>query len=159
MTSEQQNESTMQLKKDHRTGVIVAIVVAAAAAAIFLTAGLGSGTASAESVENCTTQLTALETHQDALKTTQESADEAATLTADDVEDASLLKDLKAAQAEVDKLGDAPACPADGSQEDVDTAIASIRDYSDDLRSATSGLDAAAKAVIASNEALTGTAE
>lgn len=52
-----------------------------------------------------------------------------------------------AAQAEVDKLGDAPTCPSDGSQKDVDEAITTIRDHSENLRSATSGLDAAAKVI------------
>ena len=142
-------------KKGLIIGVIAAIVVVVIAVVAFMLTN-GGGKASAESVENCQLQIESLKAHQEALKNTQESADEAAKLTAKDVEDASLLDDLKSAQAEVDKLGDAPTCPADGTQQEVDDATQSIRDYADNLRGATSGLDAAAKAVIASNEALTG---
>lgn len=147
-----------QSRKDPIIGIIVAIVVVVIAVVTFMLIN-GGDKASAESVENCQLQVEALKAHQEALKTTQESADEAAKLTVKDVEDASLLDDLKTAQAEVDELGDAPTCPTDGSQQEVDDATQAIRDYADNLRGATSSLDAAAKAAIASNEALTGTAE
>ncbi|KFI95257.1 hypothetical protein [Bifidobacterium stellenboschense] len=137
-------------KKDMRIGIIVAIVVVIASIATFAFTW-GGGKASAESVENCETQITALKAHQDALKTVKAEADEAVK-NADGKTDAAQLKALKAAQAEVDGLGDAPTCPTDGSQQDVDEAIAAIRDYADDLRNATSGLDAAAKALGADAE-------
>ncbi|NEG54867.1 hypothetical protein [Bifidobacterium platyrrhinorum] len=148
-----ENVTAQQPQKKSKKGLVIGIiaavvVVAITVAAFMLTVG---GKASAESVENCRTQLTALKVHQDALKTTQEEAATASKLKG--VKDASLLDDLKSAQADVDKLGDAPTCPANGSQKDVDAAIDAIRQYSDDLRSATSGLDAAAKAVIASTSA------
>ena len=154
MSNEQQNAKS---KKTLIIAIVAIVVVAAIAVAAFMmTSG---GKASTESVENCQLQVEALAAHQDALKLTQESADEAAKLTDKDVEDASVLDDLKNAQAEVDALGEAPTCPADGSQQDVDAAIESVREYAENLRSATSGLDAAAKAVISSNEALTGVEE
>ncbi|PLS29394.1 hypothetical protein [Bifidobacterium parmae] len=150
-TAETTTESSAPCtKKDMRIGIIVAIVVAVASIATFAFTW-GGGKASAESVENCEMQITALKAHQDALKTVKAEADEAVK-NADGKTDAAQLKALKAAQAEVDGLGDAPSCPADGSQQDVDEAIAAIRDYSDSLRNATSGLDAAAKALGADAE-------
>ncbi|MBT1173532.1 hypothetical protein JS528_09310 [Bifidobacterium sp. MA2] len=139
-------------KKGLIIGVVAVIVVVVVAVVAFMLTN-GGGKASAESIENCQLQVEALAAHQEDLKTTQESADEAAKLTAKDVQDPSVLKDLKAARAEVDALGDAPTCPANGSQQDVDNAIQSIRDYADNLRGATSSLDAAAKAAIASTGA------
>lgn len=139
------NSPAQCMKKDMRIGIIVAIVVAIASIATFAFTW-GGGKASAESVENCETQIVALKAHQDALKTVKAEADEAVK-NADGKTDPAQLKAVKAAQAAVDKLGDAPTCPPDGSQQDVDEATAAIRDYSDDLRNATSGLDAAAKAL------------
>ncbi|MBT1181767.1 hypothetical protein JS531_07325 [Bifidobacterium sp. CP2] len=159
-SAEQSQQPQQPAKGKSRKGLIIgAIVVLVIIVAAALLVPNVVGKASAESVEECNLQLQALSAHQEALKTTQEEADTAAKLTAKDVADASTLKDLKAAQAEVDKLGKAPTCPANGSQKDVDEATNQIREYAENLRSATSGLDAAAKAAIASNQELTGASE
>lgn len=158
--SDQPNSSIQSRNKSHRglvIGIVAAAVVVIVAAALLVPNVVGK--ASAESVEECNLQLQALSAHQEALKTTEESAKAASKFTDKDVADASTLKDLTAAQKEVDELGDAPTCPANGSQSKVDEATNQIRDYAENLRSATSVLDAAAKAAIASHEELTGAEE
>lgn len=149
---EQKNENTAKSGKSRKgliIGVIAAVVVVVAIIAVALTMTMGKPAASAESVQNCQLQSEALKAHQDALTTVREGAEEAKAI---DGVDASLTQALEDAEAAVDKLGDAPSCPADGSQQEMDEAIASIREYSENLRNATNDLDVAAKAILATVE-------
>lgn len=143
-----QNEEQKKSHKGLIVGIVAVVVVVVAVVAVVLGMTMGKG-ASAESVEACKLQVTALSAHQEAFKAAQESADEAAKIK--DV-DADLVSALEAAQAEADELGSAPVCPADGSQQEVDEATGAVRTYGESLRAVTSELDAAAKAILATVE-------
>lgn len=146
MRNEEQKKENAGRKpgKGMIVGIVTAVVVVLAVVIAVLMMTMGNS-ASAESLANCELQAKALAAHQTALETTQANADEAAKITDADAE---LLSSLDEAQAVVDKLGEAPTCPAKGSQSEVDDAIAAIRDYGEKLREATSSLDAAAQKLL-----------
>ena len=142
-------QPTMQKNnvKQRKTIAIIAMIavaaIALAAVAIIAVSNKREMTQAAS--DTCALNAKALATH-------QESAEEAAKLTVNDVADGTTLETLKDAITLAKAVESAPACPASGNASDFTKATDDIRKYADNLRNITNELDAAAKSVVASQE-------
>lgn len=142
-------QPTMQKNnvKQRKTIAIIAMIavaaIALAAVAIIAVSNKREMTQAAS--DTCALNAKALATH-------QESFEEAAKLTVNDVADGTTLETLKDAITLAKAVESAPACPASGNASDFTKATDDIRKYADNLRNITNELDAAAKSVVASQE-------
>ena len=150
-------------EKKSSTGKIVGIVVAVVVVIALIVAGVivmnqrnsksSSSNATVTSAQ-CEANIKALNAHITALKTTIESAKELSGVTEDQVADPSVLIDLADSLKSAEAVNtEVPTCPADGKAEGLQATIDAARSQSEEVRSATNGLDAAVKVVTASQKA------